>query len=464
MTNKIRSFLLVPAVAFLLCSGNLCAQEAPAVRPDQVRILTDYPSLQAAVDSLPEKMGAIYVPAGTYVIKKTVDLTEASGYGGGIKIFGAGRSSRLVGETGGTPIFDLTGASHCHMYDLHIESKDANIGFLLARRVEGGSAQEHRFDRIIMQGHYSIANVYNVTAELVRFTDCIFIQHAPDAHNVIWSSENHLNVKSPYRGELRTLFSNTEFRLDRNTFYNWGDGTLGCNIYVRGFTVDLSVTDSYVGSSKLANILFEDSSKGGPVSIVKLDGLRVESKAKHVILVRGRADGVSLKNCSFNNRGAPLIEASDGVARWWQIENVWFYNTGGRKRMLRFGDLEHSHIDATWCTFRNWGEGPEEEGPAIPVTVTRRSHANTIVVPQRESVELPEQTTATVVVATDDNGARRRYASTPAKGEVLNLEMVDVSAVENPKPGDVALDNGSNTASGKPALAVFTGEEWRFAE
>jgi len=456
------AFLCVACIVFAVSALAESApeQEAPPERPDRVLILTDYPSLQAAIDSLPGRQGEIYIPRGTYVVKKTIDLTHPASYGGGIKIHGAGRSSRIVGETGGQPIFDLTGVSHCYMSDLTIVSKDASIGLLLARRADGGSAQEHRFERLIMEGKFSIANVYNVTAELVRFTDCIFIQQAPDAHNIIWSSENHLNIESPYRGKIRTFYSNTEFRLDRNTLYNWGGGTKGTNIYVRGFTSDLSVTDCYLGQASLANVLFEDSSKGGPVCTVKLDGIRVESSAKHVVLVRGRADGVSIKNCTFTNNDAPLIEASKGSAGWWQIENVWFWNTAGKKLMMRFGDLHHSRIDGTWCEFRNWTKEPDEKGLPIAIAVVGRSHANTFVVPRRDSVQLPDSTSGTVVLAVDDGGVRRRYAGTHARGEVLNLQMVDTKTIENPKAGDIALDDGTNTADGKPALAIFDGQEW----
>ncbi len=450
------------AVLLVLSTGARAQEQPPPERDDKVRLLTDFDSLQDAIDSLPGRQGAIYVPSGTYTIDKTIDLTHPASYGGGIKIYGAGRSSKLVGETGGQPIFDLTGTSHCLMSDLTVESKDANIGFLLARRKDGNAAQEHRFDRLIIAGNFSIACVYNITAELVRFTDCIFIQKAPDAHNIIWSSENHLNIKSPYRGEIRTLYSNTEFRLDRNTIYNWGGGTMGTNIYLRGFTSDLSVTDCYLGQATLANVLLEDSSKGGPVCTVKLDGIRVESKAQQVILVRGRADGISLKNSTLICPNAPLINAKDGVARWWQIENVWFWNTTGKNNMMTFGELAHSRIDGTWCEFQNWTKEPDEEGPDVATAVTKRSHANTLRVRGREHAQLPENTTGTVVVAAEDHGVRRRYAGSPAQGEVLNLDMVDCTSINQPKRGDIVLDDGTNTTDGKPAIAIYDGEQWIF--
>ena len=435
----------------------------PDLQAAKVRLLTDYPDLQAAIDSLPGRMGAVYVPPGTYVISKTIDLTVPKSYGGGIKIFGAGRASKLVGDTKGQPIFDFTGASHCYMHDLTVESKSANIGFLLARRTDGGAAQEHRFSRLMITGACSIANVYNVTAELVRFTDCIFIQKAPDAHNIIWSSENHLNVESPYRGKLRTLYSNTEFRLARNTIYNWGGGTKGTNIYLRGFTVDLSITDCYLGQASLANILSEDSSKGGPLCTVKLDGIRVESSAKHVILVRGRADGWSVKNCTLHCRNAPLIEATEGSCGWWGIENVWFWNMGGKKTMMRFGDIHHSTIDGTHCEFQNWGEEPDEPGKPVRIAVTKRSHANDFRVQTRDAVVLPEGAAdGTVITATEDGGVRRRYAGSSVSGEVLNMEMVDTKTIKDPKRGDIALDDGTNTPDKKPALAIYDGKQWIF--
>ena len=54
-------------------------------------------------------------------------------------------------------------------------------------------------------------------------------------------------------------------------------------------------------------------------------------------------------------------------------------------------------------------------------------------------------------------GVRRRRP-----GGVLNLTPLDVKAIAQPKRGDVALDDGSNTSDKKPAIAIFDGKQWIF--
>ena len=45
---------------------------------------------------------------------------------------------------------------------------------------------------------------------------------------------------------------------------------------------------------------------------------------------------------------------------------------------------------------------------------------------------------------------------------LLNLIPTDVTKIANPKRGDIALDDGTNTEPGKPGLAVYDGDEWVF--
>src|SRR6478672_199758 len=47
---------------------------SPTPRP--FRVATDYPSIQAAIDSLPDTGGTVYIPEGRYVLDKALDFTR----------------------------------------------------------------------------------------------------------------------------------------------------------------------------------------------------------------------------------------------------------------------------------------------------------------------------------------------------------------------------------------------------
>ncbi len=64
------------------------------------------------------------------------------------------------------------------------------------------------------------------------------------------------------------------------------------------------------------------------------------------------------------------------------------------------------------------------------------------------------------LVALDDGGVRREYGG--GRAGLLNLSPLDVKAIAQPKRGDVALDDGSNTSGKKPAIAIFDGKQWIF--
>ena len=129
--------------AFSPClAGSVSAQGKPP------RVIANaYPSLQAAVDALPGRMGEVYLPPGNYVLEKTLDLSsKPGGYPGGIRIVGAGRSTRIIPKTKGQPAIDLTGTNHCLMESLWITAENVtdaerpNVGLLLARNANGQAA------------------------------------------------------------------------------------------------------------------------------------------------------------------------------------------------------------------------------------------------------------------------------------------------------------------------------------
>jgi len=447
-------------------AGGAAAKPAPACRRV---IATDYPTLQDAVNALPDRTGEVYLPAGNYVLTKTLDLSYPSGgYKGGIKLVGAGRTTKIVAATKGQPAIDLTGANHCIIQDLNIEAEgnlvkpaDApNIGLLLARNPSGHAAQEHRFTNVNIIGRFTIANVYNITSELDRFVGCIFINTAPGSHNMVFSSDNYAGVESPYRGKIKTLYSNTELRIIGCSFYNWGGGKGGSNLYMRGFTMDVTVRDCYMNPPAGGNgVRLGMSSKGGPIRGAVFDGIRVEAdNSSDVFRIEGNAANITIRECRvFYGEGKALN--ADSVS-FLTFENNDCWNIRGWKTAVHAGAMSNSRIVGNLFKFDNWGGKNPQDAAPLAVSV-QRSMGNHIQVPSRELARLG-WVVRTVIDATDDGGVRRRYLGDFATGETLNLTPVNTAKLKGMKRGDVALDDGTNTASRKPGLAVYDGKEWAY--
>lgn len=429
----------------------------------------DYPSLQAAVDALPGRTGEVYLPPGKYVLEDTLNLSYSpGGYKGGIKLRGAGRRSKIIARTAGKPAIDLTGANHCVIEDVNIEAEPnavkkgnaPNIGLLLARNPDGGAAQEHRFTNVSILGHFTLANVYNITSELDRFIGCIFINKAPGSHNFVWSSDNFAGIKSPYQGEIKTLYSNTELRIIGCSFYNWGGGEGGTNIYMRGFTMDTTVRDCYMNPPEGGHAVHLGmSSKGGPVRSTILEGIRIEgSNADSIFRVTGRAENLVVRNCTMFYGEGKALDAERLINFRWENNDVW--NTRGWKTALRVKELINGRIRRNMFTFHNWGgKNPQDADPKI--VIGTKSVGSNIQVDKRSHVKF-ESMENTTIDALNEAGVRRKYLGGGASGTVLNLTPVDTSEMKHMKEGDVALDDGTNTESGDPALAVYDGEKWHY--
>jgi hypothetical protein len=448
------------------CGDNLAASAGEA-RPGRV-IATDYPNLQAAVNALPDRTGEVYLPPGEYVLEKTLDLSyPPGGYQGGIKLVGAGRRSRIIGKTRGQPVIDLTGANHCLIQDLNIEYEEGNpevapnVGLLLARNPDGGSAQEHRFTNVNLIGYFSVANVYNITSELDRFIGCIFINKAPGGHNLVWSSDNFAHVESPSRGRIRTLYSNTELRVIGCSFYNWGGGEGGSNVHLRGFTMDATVRDCYMNPPQGGHAVYLGmSSQGGPVRDAEFTNLRIEGEnATDVFRIEGRAENVAIRHCCLIYGEGRALNADAVSYLAFEHNDVW--NVRGWKTAIRAESLSESRIVSNLFTFDNWEGKNPQAGPEVVITGTH-SARNLLQVPDRRMV-VYQNLEGTVIDAPGEEGTHRLYLGEYASGVTLNLTPVNTAALKGPKKGDLALDDGTNTASKKPGLAVFDGAAWQYA-
>jgi hypothetical protein len=470
MNARLPCMVLKGGVLWLAASvlfPGVSAAGEQAGKPKVVRInAADYPNLQAAVDALPGRVGEVYLPRGEYVLERTLDLSsKPGGYQGGIKLAGCGRGSRIVAKTRGQPVVDLTGTNHCIMENLWITAENAgpderpNVGLLLGRNRDGGAAQEHRFTNVIFSGHFTVANVYNVTSELCRFVGCIFINTSPGSHNLVWSSENFAAIKSPYRGEIRTLYSNTELRIIGCTFYNWG-GAGGDNLHFRGFTMDTTVRDCYMNPPKGGHAVYLGmSSKGGPVESACFEGIRIEAdNAADVFVMKGRHENLAIRNCSIMY-GEGLFLRGEEVNTL-TVQNCMIWNIRGWKTAMRFDRLLNARITDNVYRFQNWGGKNPQQGPERLVSGDL-CRGSLVEVGRREQVDF-KTLEGSEIDALDDGGVRRRYLGSAAAGTVLNMTPVNTAKLTNCKAGDIAVDDGKNTKGGKPGLAVFDGRQWQY--
>jgi len=468
MTMGKKVATIVPRIAALglVLAATATAGEKPGKRAPRV-IATDYPNLQAAVDALPGRMGEVYLPRGDYVLEKTLDLSsKPGGYPGGIRIVGAGRSTRITAKTRGQPAIDLTGTNHCIMSDLWITAENVkpeeqpNVGILLARNLNGYSAQEHRFTNINIVGKFTVANVYNITSELCRFVGCTFINTSPGSHNLVWSSDNFADVTSPYRGKIKHKFSNTELRVIGCSLYNWGGGKGGSNVHLRGFTMDTTFRDCYMNPPKGGHAVHLAMSRwGGPVESIVFEGIRIEAdNASDVFRLEGRHENISIRDCSIMYGEGLFLRGEEVNTLTLQNNMIW--NIRGWKTAMRFERLLNSRIVGNIYRFQNWGGKNPQKG-SERLVVGGLARGCLIQVPRRELVQLKSIERSTID-ALDEAGVRRRYLGSAASGTVLNLTPANTAALKNAKRGDVALDDGTNTASRKPGLAVFDGRQWQY--
>ena len=138
-------------------------------------VATDFPSIQDAIDALPWGGGTVYIPAGSYTIHKTLNMSSAlRDRWCSINLRGAGMmgATVLTLDTHGEPGIDLSGNAFCQLSDIHFRNRSANVGILLSRPPDEGSAGNHTFRNLLFDGAYPVSTVYSIGSEVNRWYDC----------------------------------------------------------------------------------------------------------------------------------------------------------------------------------------------------------------------------------------------------------------------------------------------------
>ena len=482
---KIVIVLTFSVAAAVLASRSVnVAEDAPGKNPGTVaasgpfRIATDYPSIQAAIDSLePGVGGTVFIPEGRYRLDKAIDLTRMnyhtqtraedqklsrkSRINTYVHLMGAGNGTILEGTMKEGPVIDMTDCSYCTLSNLKIQSQTADCGILLARphpKLRNGillSCGWHTFYNLNIGGRYRVAAVYNQASEVDRWYGCTFSNTMPDAHCFVFSYRNFADIESPYVGETCEVGSNADQRLHGCLFFHHpakGKGEpQGATIYIQGWAEDFSLTDCDFGTSNVKAAVWIDSTRN-PVKQVHLTNNRFENKNEVLLLATGRTFLVDFQGNTCYGASTNYICAD--TAEYWRIQgNVFGRSDTSHASPLQFAALMRSDVGKNWYLSRE-----DDKAAGTPLVQATQCVETDLVLPT--AADFQGSLVRSRLVALSEAGVRREYVG--GQTGLLNLTPLDVKTITQPKRGDVALDDGSNTPDKQPAIAIFDGKQWLF--
>ena len=449
-------------------------------------VATDFPNLNAAFDALRVNGGTLYIPSGYYTVTKTLNLSGL-GYSKGIRIFGDGSGTDIVGDTHGQPIIDMTATGMITLEQLRITSKSANVG-ILHGRAGGGSSGCSNFSFLFMDGNYSLACVYNVGSEVNRYFNCMFWNNAPGGHGYIFTYRNYFNVTSPYQ-KLDDIGCNTDLAFYGCFWGVYGGKGTEVNLYLIGpVTSDVSVYGGDMSNKEGGRAAILMDGERGYMLCIRIQGVRFETQgAKHCIEALGTVTDVSIRENMMLSEEETLLVTGVGRKERWNVadnsmeswkEADWGEQTG--RPTIRFSNIADSTIDATSGRLdRTKAPGATDSaGTTATATSDKRRFArmsivvdnvsagNEFTVRKSEDIRLPAATTGTKVNVLSDGPYRREYFHGAGVGTpvLMNLIPCDTKAIVAPKKGDVLLDSGKNTPNGQPTLAFYDGDHWVYLQ
>jgi hypothetical protein len=277
----------------------------------------------------------------------------------------------------------------------------------------------------------------------------------------VFTYRNFAGIVSPYAGELCEIGSNSDQRLNGCLFAHHAgkpkdkDNPQGATIYIQGWATDFALTDCDFGIDNVKAAIWLDGERNPNIEMHFVNN-RFENRATYLVLATGGNYQIHFTGNTCPGATRNFIHAT-GTATYWQVTGNQF----NRSKIpdtppLQFENLKDSVIERNWYVLN---ESPGKTNQTPKLVVTGVCESSDIEVPRREDFQ--GNFIRTRLTASNDDGTRREYLGT---GSVQNFTPCDTRKLTNPKRGDIALDDGTNTASKQPALAVFDGQEWQYTK
>lgn len=499
-------------------AGDTNAVSPAALKMPGVIVATDYPNLQAAVDALPAPGGMVFLPPGTYRLKKPLDLADT--YNSGAKtrwitLQGAGKqNTAITGDFPGQPLVDATCAGYLTVRDLSFSGNCKTL-WLSARR-DGSGGGGNVFENCIFRGDYAEVTVWLIGSECDRFFNCEIYNTTSNGVCVAFLPVKQFtargvsySIESPYVGTNMTGSSTTELRFYGSFIHSSGFNTIG--LYAQGSTADISISGGYHSNCGFASI-YLDGTKAN-VGDSAFRDLRIEGETGlYCLYAKGAVRNVTIESGNWGSageviryEGASEGHAANHGAEGWSVRNISLCiqdqsvrspeKTGAlcklprdQRAILRLDRMDNCRIENIWVRAYQIVRVPKatakpdekDYGTVIQnqaftsedkleyytpklLVCSDWARGCTVQTAMAGDVVLPTNSLGNrVECLADDGGAvRRTYFGGGARPDVLNLAPVSAKSIQNPRLGDVVMDNGSLRDDGQPGLVYFSGKEWQ---
>ena len=483
-----------------------------------VIMATDYPDLQAAVDALPAPGGMVFLPPGTYRLKKPLDLADTYNSGNKtrwITLQGTGKLNTIItGDFPDQPLVDATNAGRLTVSDLTFSGKCKTL-WLSARR-DGNGGGGSAFYNCMFRGDHAEVTIWLIGSECNRFFNCEIYNNTTNGVCVAFLPDKQFtargisyNIESPYVGANMTGSSTTELRFYGSVIQSSGANSIG--LYARGSTADISINGGYHHHAGFASIYLDGSTAN--VGDTAFRDLRIEGEqGLYCLYATGAVRNVTIESGNWGSAGEVIrYEAAteghgaDAGAEGWSISNISLTiqdqsvrnpTKGGatltlprdQRAILRLDRMDSCRIENIWVRAYEIVPAPKAEtkpdekdyGTVIQnqafttkdkleyytpklLVCSDWARGNTIQAATTGDVVLPANSLGNrVECLADDGGAvRRTYFGGGSRPDLLNLAPVDVRTIKSPRVGDLAMDNGALHGNGAPCLAYYDGKTWR---
>jgi len=517
--NKYIAALLWSASSVLSAQTHAtAAPPVPSTGIPGVVVATDYPDLQAAVAALPAPGGTIFLPPGTYRLKKPLDLSNTYNSGDKtrwITLQGSGKMNTIItGDFPDQPLVDATNAGRLTVRDMTFSGNCKTL-WLSARRLNGGGGGS-AFYNCTFRGDHAEVTIWLIGSECNRFFNCEITNHTKNGVCVAFLPNPQFtargisySIESPYVGAEMTGGSTTELRFYGCFIHSFGANSIG--LYNQGSTADTSISGGYNHNAGFASI-YLDGTKAN-VGDTAFRDLRIEGEpGLYCLYATGAVRNVTIESGNWGSAGEVIRyeaategHAANSGAEGWSISNISltiqdqsirnpekagasFTLPRDQRALIRLDRMDNCRIENIWTVAYEIVRAPKVDtkpdnkdyGTVIQnqaftsedkleyftpkfLICSDWARESTIQAATADSVVLPANSLGNRLecLADDGGAARRTYLAGGNRPDLLNLAPVDVRKIKSPRVGDLAMDSGTLQGDGQPCLAFFDGKTWR---